>query len=135
MPEDLDLLIELAEATGKPDEVKACREEKRKLPGPRSKRAVKRGGQGQRFPIDEGDRVVVYDPDTLLDVDKALTRLALENPTSAEVARFRLFSGISIDEAGEALAVSRATAFREWAYARSWLTAALAAKRRAQGSP
>ena len=33
---------------------------------------------------------------------------------------------MSIDEAAEALGVSRATAFREWAYARSWLTTALA---------
>jgi hypothetical protein len=42
------------------------------------------------------------------------------------VARLRLFAGLSIDEAAGALGLSRATAFREWAYARSWLTAALA---------
>ena len=54
----------------------------------RGKRAAKRGGQGQRFPIDEGDRVVVDDPDTLLDVDEALNRLAREDPISAEVGPF-----------------------------------------------
>jgi hypothetical protein len=41
--------------------------------------------------------------------------------------RFHLFAGLSIDEAAETLGLSRATAFREWAYARSWLTTALAA--------
>ena len=70
--------------------------------------------------------MVVSDPDTLLDIDAALTRLAAEDAASADVARFRLFAGLSIDEAAEALGLSRATAFREWAYARSWLTTALA---------
>ena len=95
----------------------------------RRKRAAKRGGNGRQFPLDEADRAVVADPDTLLDIDEALNRLAVEDPTSAEVARFRLFAGLSIEEAAEALGLSRATAFREWAYARSWLTAALAAGR------
>ena len=94
----------------------------------RRKKAAKRGGLGRRFHLDEADRVVVADPDTLLDIDEALDRLAVEDPTSADVARFRLFAGLSIDEAAEALGLSRASAFREWAYARSWLTAALAAR-------
>jgi hypothetical protein len=84
------------------------------------------GGGARRFRLDKGDRVIVSDPDTLLDIDAALTRLAAEDACSADVARFRLFAGLSIDEAALALGLSRATAFREWAYARSWLTAALA---------
>ena len=74
--------------------------------------------------------MVVSDPDALLDVDAALSKLAAEDPTSAEVARCRLFAGLSINEAALALGLSRATAFREWAYARSWLTAALKAGQR-----
>ena len=74
--------------------------------------------------------MVVVDPDTLLDVDAALSRLADEDPGSADVARLRLFAGLAIEEAAEALGISRATAFREWTYARSWLTAALAAVER-----
>ena len=61
----------------------------------------------------------------MLDVDAALERLAREDPTSAEVARHRLFVGLSIDETAEAMGISRASAFREWAYARSWLATAL----------
>ena len=92
----------------------------------RKKRADKRGGGGKRFELAEGDRVAVPDPDTLLAVDEALDRLAAEDPGSGDVARLRLFAGLSVEEAAEALGVSRATAYRDWAYARAWLTAALA---------
>jgi RNA polymerase sigma factor (TIGR02999 family) len=91
----------------------------------RKKRADKRGGGGKRFELSEADRVAVPDPDTLLAVDEALATLAAEDPGSADVARLRLFAGLSVEEAAEALGVSRATAFRDWAYARAWLTAAL----------
>jgi hypothetical protein len=64
------------------------------------------------------------DPDLVLDVDAALERLAQEYPSSAEVARHRLFAGSSIDETADAMGISRATAVREWAYARSWLATA-----------
>jgi RNA polymerase sigma factor (TIGR02999 family) len=96
----------------------------------RRKRAAKRGGLATRFALNEADRVIVSDPDLLLDIDAALTRLAAEDADAAEVARFRLFVGLSVDEAAEALGLSRATAFREWAYARCWLTTALAAGER-----
>jgi RNA polymerase sigma factor (TIGR02999 family) len=92
----------------------------------RRKRAARRGGLVTTYSLKEGDRPAASDPDTLLDLDAALTRLASEDATSADVARLRLFAGLSIDEAAESLGLSRATAFREWAYARSWLTTALA---------
>jgi RNA polymerase sigma factor (TIGR02999 family) len=95
----------------------------------RRKRAEKRGGGGQRFELSEADRVVIPDPDTLLTVDEVLERLAGEDPGSAAVARLRLFAGLSIEEASAALGISRATAFRDWAYARAVLTAALAGEK------
>ncbi len=91
----------------------------------RKKRAGKRGGGAPRFTVSEADRVVLPDPDTLLTVDEALVKLAADDPASAEVARLRLFAGLAIDEAADALGISRATAFRDWAYARAVLTAAL----------
>jgi len=90
----------------------------------RRKRAARRGGHGRRFAVDEADRAVVPDPDTLLDVDEARNRLAAEDAGAADVARSRLLAGPSIDEAAEALGISRASAFRERADARSRLTAA-----------
>jgi RNA polymerase sigma factor (TIGR02999 family) len=91
----------------------------------RKKRADKRGG-GRRLELSEADRVAVPDPHTLLAVDEALAKLDAEDRGSADIARLRLFAGLSVEEAAEALGVSRATAFRDWAYARAWLTAALA---------
>jgi len=91
----------------------------------RKRRAGKRGSGAKRFELSESDRVAVADPDTVLAVDEALTALAAEDPASADVARLRLFAGLSADEAADALGVSRATAFRDWAYARAWLTVAL----------
>jgi predicted DNA-binding protein (UPF0251 family) len=64
-------------------------------------------------------------PDDDRDGDAAHGRLAREYATAAEVARLRPFAGLSIDEAALAMGVSRATGFREWAYARSWLATAL----------
>jgi hypothetical protein len=91
----------------------------------RRKRAQKRIGTGRRFELSESDRMTVPEPDILLAVDEALTRLAAEDSASANVARLRLFAGLSVEEAAGALGVSRATAFRDWAYARAWLTTAL----------
>jgi RNA polymerase sigma factor (TIGR02999 family) len=91
----------------------------------RKKQAAKRGGRGRRFALSEADRVAVPDPDALLTVDEALAKLAGEDPTASEVARLRLFAGFSIEEAAEVLGISRATAFRDWAYARAVLTTAL----------
>lgn len=91
----------------------------------RKKRADKRGGDGHHFEVSEADRVHLPDPDTVIAVNEALEQLAAEDADSAEVARLRLFAGLSIEEAAETLGVSRATAFRDWSYARAWLTAAL----------
>jgi RNA polymerase sigma factor (TIGR02999 family) len=95
----------------------------------RRKRAEKRGGEGQRFELSEADPIVIPDPDTLLIVNELLEQLAEDDPGSAAVARLRLFAGLSIEEAAAALGVSRATAFRDWAYARALLTAALSGEK------
>ena len=91
----------------------------------RRRRAGKRGGGTRTITFDDVGAIRDADPDLLLDVDEALARLAVEDPSSAEVARYRLFAGLTIEEAAEAMGVSRASAFREWAYARSWLATAL----------
>ena len=91
----------------------------------RKKNPAKRGGGGKRFEVSEGDRVDIPDPDTVIAVDEALTGLVVDDSAAAEIARLRLFAGLSVEEAADALGVSRATAFRDWAYAKAWLTAPL----------
>ena len=84
---------------------------------PATAKAAKRGGP-RTIALDGDAPALGADPDLVLDVAAALERLSREDPSSAEVARHRLFAGLSIEETAEALGLSRATAFREWAYAR-----------------
>jgi RNA polymerase sigma factor (TIGR02999 family) len=63
----------------------------------RRRKAARRGGGARTIALDGEAPALGADPDLVLDVDAALERLAREDPTSAEVARHRLFAGLSID--------------------------------------
>ena len=65
------------------------------------------------------------DPETILAVDEAVTRLAREEPVIAQVVTHHFFAGMTLEETAEALAISRATVYRQWAYARALLRLAL----------
>src|SRR5262245_13186408 len=87
----------------------------------RRKQAERHGGNRAR--VDLGDHLPDTGPapDQLLAVDEALSRLAADDPTAAELVKLRYYAGLSVEEAGDALGLSRPTAYRLWAYARSWL--------------
>ena len=93
----------------------------------RRKQALKRGGGHGPAPLDP-DRLPApaVDTDSWIDLDDAMTAFEAVDASAAEMAKLRVFGGLSVEEAGEALGVPRATAFRVWTYARAWLTAALA---------
>ena len=99
----------------------------------RQKQAAQRGGGAMRADLDP-DRLAapLGDPDQWIDLDHALTRFQAVDPAAAGLAKLRVFGGLSVEEAGEALGVPRATAFRTWTYARAWLTDALADRDRAE---
>jgi RNA polymerase sigma factor (TIGR02999 family) len=87
----------------------------------RRKLRLKRGGDRQQAKIDVAELAVSAPPDELLAIDEALARLAQEDPQAAELVRLRYFAGLALGEAADLLAISRATAYRHWAYARAWL--------------
>ncbi len=64
-------------------------------------------------------------PEDLLALDDALTGLAAEDPAAADLVKLRFYAGFSVEEAADALAVSRAQGYRHWNYARAWLRCAL----------
>src|SRR5210317_1407452 len=64
----------------------------------------------------------------LLELHDALDCLATEEPTAARIVETRVFAGLSVEEAADALGLSRATAYREWTLARAWLATALGEK-------
>lgn len=86
----------------------------------RRKRAAKRTPDV----VPSGDASLA-DPDRVIDLADAVDRLAAEDADLAELARLRLFAGLGLDDAAGLLGVSRATAYRDWAYVRAWLTDAL----------
>jgi RNA polymerase sigma factor (TIGR02999 family) len=91
----------------------------------RRKQTAKHGGKRKRLDWAQVEPIAQADPEAVLDLDDALTILAGEDPEAAQVAKLRLFSGLSVEEAAQALSVSRAHAYRQWAYARAWLQARL----------
>jgi RNA polymerase sigma factor (TIGR02999 family) len=85
----------------------------------------KRGGGWRRLRLEHIDISLAEPPDELLDLSDALDKLAQEDPACAELVKLRFFAGLTLDEAAETLGVVRRTADRYWAFARSWLYAAL----------
>lgn len=90
----------------------------------RRKKRVKHGGQLNRVELtDPPEQGEVNQDDRMIEVDAALDALASEDPQAAEVVKLHFFAGLPLTEVAQALGLSRATAYRQWTYARSWLKA------------
>src|SRR5262249_13965827 len=87
----------------------------------RHKGRDKRGGGRRRVELDEQHLLGRPTPARLLALDESLDRLAEEDPAAARVVNLHFFGGLTLEQVAECLGVSRATVFREWAYARAWL--------------
>ena len=94
----------------------------------RRKKSKKRGGEGERVPLDQIEIALPAPDDDLLALDEALTRLAAERPAVAALVKLRFFAGQTMDEAAQTLGISPATAYRHWNYARAWLFRAVSEK-------
>ena len=94
----------------------------------RGQRAAKRGGGRMRAPLDSGVSAKLKTPDTLLDVDEALTKLEAIEPRKARVVKLRFFAGLTLDEIAAVLEVAPITVKRDWRYARAWLVSHLGAR-------
>jgi RNA polymerase sigma factor (TIGR02999 family) len=84
----------------------------------RRKQADKRGGRHQRVSLDDIDVEGASSSDNLLDIDAALSQLAVEDAQAARLIQLRYFAGLSLADAAEVVGVSRSTAYEHWAYAR-----------------
>ena len=94
----------------------------------RRTRRLKRGGHSVRqhdAKLQELPAPASCDAATLLSVHAALDQLMAEDPSAAELVKLHMFLGMTLVEAAATLGISRATAFRQWAYARAWLKVAL----------
>jgi RNA polymerase sigma factor (TIGR02999 family) len=87
----------------------------------RRKLTEKHGGDRRRIDLADVDPAAPERAADLVALDEALTKLAGEDPVKAGLVTLRYFAGLSVEQAAEVLGVSRATADRYWAYARTWL--------------
>jgi len=92
----------------------------------RHKRSEKGGGGMARHPLEDVQSTYNASPDDLLALNDALTKLEHENPEAANLAKLRLFTGLTVDEAADSMGISRRSGFRLWTYARAFLQAELA---------
>ncbi len=91
----------------------------------RDRGRLKRGGGWRRLRLDHFALSVAEPPEELLLLNDALDQLAKEDAACAELVKLRFFAGMTLDEAARTMGVVRRTADRYWAFARSWLYAAL----------
>jgi RNA polymerase sigma-70 factor, ECF subfamily len=95
----------------------------------RMRRRNKRSGRWTRVTLGEAVRVERPRDIDILDLDAALKRLAVVDPRKSQIAELRFFGGLSLEQTGEVLGISLATAERDWQAARAWLFTTLSPPR------
>jgi RNA polymerase sigma factor (TIGR02999 family) len=85
--------------------------------------AVKRGGAAVPLSLDAEQLQLGRDDraTSLVDLDEALSKLALLHERQAKVIECRFFGGLNEEETSVALGIGLRTVKRDWASARSWL--------------
>jgi RNA polymerase sigma factor (TIGR02999 family) len=87
----------------------------------RRRQSLKRGGIATRVELDDAIGAAEERSIDVLALDQALERLAALDARQSQLVVLRYFGGLTIEEVAEVLAISPATAKREWATARLWL--------------
>src|SRR5262245_42882349 len=85
----------------------------------RRKCSQKHGGDMQRVSLEEIHVVGTETPEQYLVIDEALTDLEKLDSKAGQLFKLRYFTGCSIEEAGDILGIPRATAYRDWTFARA----------------
>jgi RNA polymerase sigma factor (TIGR02999 family) len=98
----------------------------------RRKQAEKHGGGLQRVDLDRAEAVAAP-PEDLLALDDTLERLTRHDATAAQLVKLHYFAGLSVEEAGEMLGLSRTSAYRLWTFIRAWLRCQLSGDGAAPG--
>src|SRR5262249_48345696 len=87
----------------------------------RRHRTLKRGKDYERIDLPELAEQANAEQVDLVALDDALKGLEEQHPQKARVVKLRFFAGCTLEETAQMLGISRATAQRNWAYARAWL--------------
>ena len=88
----------------------------------RSRKAAKRGGGLSPIRLTAGQEPASRDSwDKIIDVHRALSRLAAIDVRQARVVELRFFAGLETDEIARILNISGRTVKRDWVFAQAWL--------------
>lgn len=91
----------------------------------RERLAAKRGGDRIRVTLPLAERDMGFTDERLLDLDRALARLATDHPRHVEVVTLRCFGGLALEDIAETLGASLSTVKRDWTFACAWLADAM----------
>ena len=87
----------------------------------RKKKRIRHGGDHQRVDFEDDFLAIDLPVDHLLVIDEALTQLKASDPRAGQILELKYFAGLTTEEAAEMMGVPPRTAYRDWAYARSWI--------------
>jgi RNA polymerase sigma factor (TIGR02999 family) len=88
----------------------------------RGRHRQKRGGSNEDLPLEDALLAAADESNVdLIALDEAMKKLAKLDSQQERIVELRYFGGLSLDEAANALSISRATAARDWQVAKAWL--------------
>lgn len=94
----------------------------------RERQSLKYGGGKLHVSLSEAASFVVHRDTDLVALDDALTALAKIDARKVRVVEMRFFAGLSVEEVGDVLKVSKETVMRDWRLAKVWLLRELEGK-------
>jgi len=87
----------------------------------RTRKRVKRGGSDIRVSLNDANLKSQSQDLDVVALDEALERLAQIDAQQGRIVELRFFSGLTVEETAEVLAISPATVKRDWSMAKAWL--------------
>ncbi len=93
----------------------------------RRRKRLKRGGDVPKVPLEEELGLPDSKTADVLALDDALQALFRLAPRQSRIVELRIFGGLTLEETGSALSISRSTVHREWNAALLWLRRELSA--------
>jgi RNA polymerase sigma-70 factor, ECF subfamily len=87
----------------------------------RAHRAEKRGGAFVKVSMEEDLAYEWRQPEAILELNRALDRLAIYDDRLSKIVEMRFFAGMTEEEIAEVLQKSVRTIKRDWIFARDWL--------------
>jgi RNA polymerase sigma factor (TIGR02999 family) len=88
----------------------------------RSRLYSKRGGGARSVSLEDAPNLSDNNSlASLLDVDRALGRLAALDSRTAQVIELRYFGGFTVEETAKIMGLSTITVIRSWNFAKAWL--------------